>query len=67
MPLNDIKVLVVDDSAVVRKVLGAMLESAPGIRLLHGALKLASTAPVRTLAARLFGGPGKAPDLSRYS
>ncbi|TQK07610.1 chemotaxis response regulator protein-glutamate methylesterase [Herbaspirillum sp. SJZ107] len=35
MPLNDIKVLVVDDSAVVRKVLGAMLESAPGIRLLH--------------------------------
>lgn len=35
MPLNDIKVLVVDDSAVVRKVLGAMLENAPGIRLLH--------------------------------
>ncbi|RYE92134.1 MAG: response regulator, partial [Oxalobacteraceae bacterium] len=35
MPLNEIKVLVVDDSAVVRKVLGAMLESAPGIRLLH--------------------------------
>jgi len=35
MPLNDIKVLVVDDSAVVRKVLGAMLEDAPGIRLLH--------------------------------
>jgi two-component system chemotaxis response regulator CheB len=35
MPLNDIKVLVVDDSAVVRKVLGAMLESAPGIHLLH--------------------------------
>nr|WP_185748642.1 chemotaxis response regulator protein-glutamate methylesterase [Herbaspirillum sp. SJZ107] len=33
--MNDIKVLVVDDSAVVRKVLGAMLESAPGIRLLH--------------------------------
>jgi len=35
MPLNAIKVLVVDDSAVVRKVLGAMLENAPGIRLLH--------------------------------
>ncbi len=35
MPLNEIKVLVVDDSAVVRKVLGTMLESAPGIRLLH--------------------------------
>ena len=35
MALNEIKVLVVDDSAVVRKVLGAMLESAPGIRLLH--------------------------------
>jgi len=35
MPLNTINVMVVDDSAVVRKVVGAMLEGAPGIRLLH--------------------------------
>ena len=35
MPLKPIQVMVVDDSAVVRKVLGAMLESAPGIQLLH--------------------------------
>jgi two-component system chemotaxis response regulator CheB len=35
MPVNPIKVLVVDDSAVVRKVVGAMLDGAPGIQLLH--------------------------------
>jgi len=35
MPLKTIGVMVVDDSAVVRKVVGQMLENAPGIRLLH--------------------------------
>ena len=33
--MKPIKVMVVDDSAVVRKVVGEMLESAPGIHLLH--------------------------------
>jgi two-component system chemotaxis response regulator CheB len=33
--MKQIDVMVVDDSAVVRKVVGAMLENAPGIRLLH--------------------------------
>ncbi len=33
--MKPIDVMVVDDSAVVRKVVGAVLESAPGIRLLH--------------------------------
>jgi len=33
--MKNIDVMVVDDSAVVRKVVGAMLENAPGIRLLH--------------------------------
>ncbi|WP_198117103.1 protein-glutamate methylesterase/protein-glutamine glutaminase [Massilia rhizosphaerae] len=33
--MKTITVMVVDDSAVVRKVVGAMLENAPGIRLLH--------------------------------
>jgi two-component system chemotaxis response regulator CheB len=33
--MKTIDVMVVDDSAVVRKVVGAMLESAPGVRLLH--------------------------------
>lgn len=33
--MKTIDVMVVDDSAVVRKVVGAVLESAPGIRLLH--------------------------------
>jgi two-component system chemotaxis response regulator CheB len=33
--MKTINVMVVDDSAVVRKVVGAMLESAPGIHLLH--------------------------------
>ena len=33
--MKTINVMVVDDSAVVRKVAGAMLESAPGIHLLH--------------------------------
>jgi two-component system chemotaxis response regulator CheB len=33
--MKTISVMVVDDSAVVRKVVGAMLENAPGIRLLH--------------------------------
>ena len=33
--MKTITVMVVDDSAVVRKVVGAMLETAPGIRLLH--------------------------------
>nr|WP_036239527.1 chemotaxis response regulator protein-glutamate methylesterase [Massilia sp. JS1662] len=33
--MKTIDVMVVDDSAVVRKVVGAVLEAAPGIRLLH--------------------------------
>jgi two-component system chemotaxis response regulator CheB len=33
--MKPIGVMVVDDSAVVRKVVGAMLEAAPGIELLH--------------------------------
>jgi two-component system chemotaxis response regulator CheB len=33
--MKTINVMVVDDSAVVRKVVGTMLESAPGIHLLH--------------------------------
>lgn len=33
--MNTINVMVVDDSAVVRKIVGAMLEAAPGIKLLH--------------------------------
>ena len=33
--MKSINVMVVDDSAVVRKVVGAMLENAPGIHLLH--------------------------------
>lgn len=33
--MKTINVMVVDDSAVVRKVVGTMLEAAPGIRLLH--------------------------------
>ena len=33
--MKTIDVMVVDDSAVVRKVVGTMLENAPGIRLLH--------------------------------
>lgn len=35
MPVKPINVLVVDDSAVVRKVVGTLLAAAPGIHLLH--------------------------------
>jgi 2-polyprenyl-6-methoxyphenol hydroxylase-like FAD-dependent oxidoreductase len=37
-----------------------------GIRLLHGMLSVASSDIVRNLSARLFSGPGKEVDLSRY-
>ncbi|WP_295165657.1 FAD-dependent monooxygenase [uncultured Brevundimonas sp.] len=37
-----------------------------GIRLLHGALKIASKPPVRDLAAKMVGEPPQGPDLSRY-
>lgn len=37
-----------------------------GIRLLHGALKIASSPPVRNLAAKLVGEPPEGPDLARY-
>jgi len=37
-----------------------------GIRLLHGALGLASKPPVRRAAARLFAGEPTGPDLTRY-
>ncbi|MBB3224251.1 protein-glutamate methylesterase/protein-glutamine glutaminase [Pseudoduganella umbonata] len=33
--MNPVNVMVVDDSAVVRKIVGEMLAAAPGIRLLH--------------------------------
>ena len=42
-------------------------ESRSGIRLLHGTLGLASLAPIRNLAAKVVGGPGKEVDLSRYA
>jgi len=42
-------------------------DSRLGIRLLHGTLGLASLAPVRNLAAKMAGGPGKEVDLSRYA
>ena len=37
-----------------------------GIRLLHGALRIASTKPARRLATRFTAGRAKEPDLSRY-
>ena len=37
-----------------------------GIRLLHGALGIASQPTNRSLAAKLFAGATKAPDLSGY-
>lgn len=37
-----------------------------GIRLLHGALKIASRPPVRDVAAKLIADPPEGPDLSRY-
>lgn len=41
-------------------------ESRLGIRLLHGALRVASTRLVRRVASKLFSRPPKAPDLSAY-
>jgi len=41
-------------------------DSRLGIRLLHGVLGVAASAPVRSAAAKLFGGPSKEPDLDRY-
>jgi hypothetical protein len=41
-------------------------DSRLGIALLHGTLGVASLPPVRTVAAKLFGGPGKEPDLGAY-
>ncbi|SEM99192.1 2-polyprenyl-6-methoxyphenol hydroxylase [Sphingomonas gellani] len=41
-------------------------DSRLGIRMLHGVLGVASLAPVRATAAKLFGGPGKEVDLSPY-
>lgn len=38
-----------------------------GIAMLHGVLGVASTDLVRNLTARLFAGPGKEVDLSRYA
>ncbi len=38
-----------------------------GIRLLHGTLGIASLGPIRNLAAKVVGGPGKEVDLSRYA
>lgn len=37
-----------------------------GIAMLHGALHLASSAPLRELAAKVFARPPASPDLSRY-
>lgn len=58
----------VEDGQGVPKILPRLAhpESRLGIRLLHNALGLASLGPVRNLAARAAGGPGKEVDLSRY-
>jgi 2-polyprenyl-6-methoxyphenol hydroxylase-like FAD-dependent oxidoreductase len=37
-----------------------------GIRLLHGALRIASKPPIRDLATRVVGEPPQGPDLARY-
>jgi len=42
-------------------------QSRLGIRLLHGVLGVASLGPIRTLAAKVAGGPGTEVDLSRYT
>ncbi|MBD8678588.1 tryptophan-rich sensory protein [Sphingomonas sp. CFBP 13720] len=58
----------VEDGQGVPKIAPRIMnpQSRTGIRLLHGALALASRPVVRGVTGKLFGGGGKEPDLSRY-
>ncbi|GLK80085.1 FAD-dependent monooxygenase [Methylopila turkensis] len=58
----------VEDGQGVPKIAPRLMHprSRLGIRLLHGALGVASRPAVRNLAAKLFAGETKAPDLSSY-
>ena len=58
----------VEDGQGVPKIAPRLMHPASrlGIRLLHGTLGIASLGPVRDIAARIFAGPGKEVDLSRY-
>lgn len=58
----------VEDGQGIPKIAPRLMhpDSRLGIRLLHGVLGLASRGPVRALAGKLFGGPGKTVDLTRY-
>lgn len=58
----------VEDGQGVRKIAPRFMhpKSRLGISLLHGTLSVASTDIVRNLSAKLFSGPGKEVDLSRY-
>ena len=58
----------VEDGQGVPKIAPKLMNpnSRAGIRLLHGALRVASTPAVRRLAARLSFGRSKEPDLTRY-
>ncbi|SFP67385.1 tryptophan-rich sensory protein [Sphingomonas rubra] len=58
----------VEDAQGVPKIAPRLMNphSRTGIRLLHGALAVASRPAVRGLSAKLFGGGAKEPDLSRY-
>lgn len=59
----------VEDGQGVPKIAPRLMhpKSRLGIRLLHGTLGLASRPPLRTLAAKAFGGAGKEVDLSVYA
>ncbi len=58
----------VEDAQGVPKIAPRLMNphSRLGIRLLHGALGIASRPAVRKITGTLFGGGGKEPDLSRY-
>lgn len=58
----------VEDAQGVPKIAPKLMNphSRLGIRLLHGALGLASRPAVRSVTGKLFGGGGKEPDLSQY-
>lgn len=59
----------VEDGQGVPKIAPRLMhpKSRLGIRLLHGTLGIASREPIRNIAAKLFGGPGKEVDLSGYA
>jgi len=58
----------VEDAQGVPKIAPRLMnpDSRTGIRLLHRALSIASSPPVRAAAGKLFGGRSKEPDLARY-